>query len=98
VTKSYFALLLAFGHVIAFAQSAELNGRVVDSSGSVLPAVRILITNTATGTLRDAVTNAVGYYTAPQLQPGTYSLRAQRKASELSFKQAFYSKWTSTPR
>jgi len=79
MSKSCFALLLAFGHAIAFAQSADLNGRVVDASGSVLPAVRILVTNTATGTLRDAVTNDLGYYTVPQLQPGTYSLRAQKE-------------------
>ena len=72
-------LLFAFGHAIAFAQSAELNGRITDSSGSVLPAVKLAITNSATGTVRDASTNDLGYYTVPQLQPGTYSLKAEKQ-------------------
>lgn len=72
-------LILAFAQAIAFAQSAELNGRIVDASGSVLPGVKVAITNNATGALRDAVTNNLGYYALPQLQPGVYSLRAEKQ-------------------
>jgi Carboxypeptidase regulatory-like domain/TonB dependent receptor len=75
----FWVLLLAFGHAIAFAQSAELNGRVTDSSGSVLPGVKVAITNTATGAVRDASTNDLGYYAIPQLQPGEYSLKAEKQ-------------------
>ena len=75
----FLALLFTFGEAIAFAQSAELNGRITDSSGSVLPGVKLAVTNSATGAVRDASTNDLGYYTVPRLQPGAYSLKAEKQ-------------------
>ena len=37
--------------------TAELNGRVTDSSGAVLPGVTVTATQTATGLVRTAVTD-----------------------------------------
>src|SRR5258708_5320611 len=71
--------LATIGPATALAQSAELNGRVTDSSGSVLPGVKVVVTNTATGTVREAATNDLGYYALPQLQPGVYSLKAEKQ-------------------
>ena len=40
--------------------TAELNGRVTDSSGAVLPGVTVTATQTATGLERTAVTDGSG--------------------------------------
>ena len=42
--------------------TAELNGRVTDSSGAVLPGVTVTATQTATGLVRTAVTDESGSY------------------------------------
>ena len=50
--------------VPAWAQlaTAELNGRVTDSSGAVLPGVTVTATQTATGLVRTVVTDENGGY------------------------------------
>jgi hypothetical protein len=71
-------LLLVLLAVPAFAQSqattAELNGRVVDAQGGVLPGVTVTARNEATGYVRTAVTNDEGLYSLPLLPPGTYEV------------------------
>ena len=62
-----------------YAQSATatLSGAVEDERGAVVPGATVTVTNNATGTKRDAVTNAEGYFTMPLLQPGAYTVKAQ---------------------
>src|SRR5688572_16453767 len=50
--------------------TAELNGRVTDTSGAVLPGVSVTATQTATGLERTAVTDATGAYLITKLPPG----------------------------
>ena len=64
---------------LAFAQSAQVSGRVTDKSGAVAPGVKITVTNIETNVPRDTVTNDAGYYTLPLLQPGQYLLRAEKQ-------------------
>ena len=52
-------------------------GRVRDASGGTLPYARISISNTATGVVTDVTTNAEGFYSAPNLLPGSYHVTAQ---------------------
>src|SRR6185503_10937175 len=54
--------------------TAELNGRVTDSSGAVLPGVTVTATQTATGLERTAVTDGEGAYLLTNLPPGPYRL------------------------
>lgn len=74
------ALLLAgiISSHAAYAQSlyGTVVGSVRDASGAALPAVTITVTNTGTGLVRTTVTDAVGAYTLPNLQPGGYSVKA----------------------
>jgi hypothetical protein len=63
----------------ASAQQAELTGRVTDSSGAVVPDVKITVTNTGTGVARETNTNGLGYYTVPLLQPGDYKISAEKQ-------------------
>ncbi|HEX4662769.1 MAG TPA: carboxypeptidase regulatory-like domain-containing protein [Terriglobales bacterium] len=54
---------------------ATISGTVADPSGSVIPDAQIAITNTDTGGLTTIKSNAQGFYTAPNLQPGNYDIR-----------------------
>ena len=65
-----------FPATTAWAQlaTAELNGRVTDSSGAVLPGATVTATQTATGLVRTAVTDESGSYLISNLPTGPYRL------------------------
>ncbi len=67
------SLLLSCG--VAWAQgTAQLNGRVADESGAVLPGVTVTATQTETGAARTAVTDETGSWVMPNLPLGPYRL------------------------
>jgi hypothetical protein len=69
------ALIVAFNSGAALAQStAELNGRITDESGAVLPGVTVTATQTDTGATRTVVTDGSGHYVMPNLPTGPYRL------------------------
>ena len=75
-------VVIAFGlslEVYAQVTGATLSGTTSDSSGSVIPGAQISIKNTATGITKDVLTDSDGYYTAPNLAPGTYEVRVTAK-------------------
>lgn len=63
---------------VLFAQTAQINGRVIDSSGAVVPAAEITVNNVGTGIKRNFTSNNEGYYAAPLLQPGIYNMAVQK--------------------
>jgi len=67
--------------VDASAQSATaaLSGTVVDEKGAAVPDVAVTVTNEATALRRQTSTNAEGYFTAPLLPPGVYTVAALRE-------------------
>src|SRR4026209_2507841 len=68
-----FGLLLISG--AAFAQAtAQLNGRVTDESGAVLPGVTVNATQTDTQFDRTAVSDETGSWTMPNMPIGPYRL------------------------
>src|SRR5262245_47564272 len=71
-----FALIFLLTGTPARAQlaTAELNGRVTDSSGAVLPGATVTVTQTATGLVRTAVTEGNGTYLISNLPTGPYRL------------------------
>src|SRR5213592_1280152 len=72
---SFFGVLLLAVTTNAWAQAtAELNGRVTDESGAVLPGVTVTATQTDTGFVRTAVTDGTGTYSMPNLPTGPYRL------------------------
>ena len=77
---SVLALIVLFISTLATAPAwaqlatAELNGRVTDSSGAVLPGVTVTATQTATGLVRTAVTDGDGAYLISNLPTGPYRL------------------------
>ena len=51
-------------------------GTIADRSGAVVPQASIFIKNLANGLTRTVTTDPAGYYTAPNLLPGTYEVTA----------------------
>ena len=86
--------------VPAFAQSqattAEINGRVTDAQGGVLPGATVTVNSSDTGYTRSVVTNAEGLYTIPLLPPGNYEHGG--RADGLCARRAATSCSTSAPR
>src|SRR6266567_5186623 len=64
--------------VPAWAQvvDATVSGTVTDTTGAVIPKAQLSITNMATGVTNTATANGGGFYTAPNLPPGSYTITA----------------------
>src|SRR5262245_60730968 len=70
-------LMLVVASTTAWAQAtAEMNGRVTDQSGAVLPGVTITVTQTDTGLVRTIATDSDGSYVLSNLPTGPYRLEA----------------------
>jgi len=68
-------LVLLLTSAAAWAQAtAQLNGRVTDESGAVLPGVTVTVTQTDTQFTRTVVTDGTGSYVMPNLPTGPYRL------------------------
>ncbi|MBI4475128.1 MAG: carboxypeptidase regulatory-like domain-containing protein, partial [Acidobacteria bacterium] len=61
----------------AFAQefTGNINGRVADATGAVVPGVQVTLTSPAIQGAREALTGEAGAYQFRLLPPGTYSLK-----------------------
>src|SRR5688572_15082240 len=66
--------LAAIGQTVG-ATTGAINGRVVDSSDSVLPGVTVTLTAPQMQGSKTAVTNEEGNYRFPGIPPGTYVVR-----------------------
>ncbi|HEU4388455.1 MAG TPA: carboxypeptidase-like regulatory domain-containing protein [Blastocatellia bacterium] len=64
-------------HVRAQITTATLSGTVVDQTGAVVSDVKVVVMNTGNGLERRAVSGEDGYFIAPLLPPGTYTLTAE---------------------
>ena len=65
-------------------ETAEITGRVVDPSGSVIPGVAVEIVNVNTNARWEVRSNADGYYTQALLPPAAYRVTVR----QTGFKQA----------
>jgi hypothetical protein len=70
-----FLMLLMLSAAPGYSQetTGTILGTLVDQTGGVLPAVKVVITNVNTGQVREVVTNKVGQYTA-SLPVGNYEI------------------------
>src|SRR5580693_6432790 len=73
-------IVLAFaGGAPAQTTSGLITGTVTDSTGAVIPDARVILNNQATGVQRQAATDASGYYSVPELQPGIYHVSVSKQ-------------------
>lgn len=70
-------LLLFAVNATAQTTSGSMSGSVVDAQDQVVPGADIVITNQQTQEVRRTVTNEVGLFAFPALQPGPYTIRAE---------------------
>src|SRR5712692_6362321 len=77
ITRIVVGILLTCGAV--WAQTAQINGIVKDSSGLAIPGAAIKATQTATGAVRQAISGADGGYVLPNLPIGPYLLEATKE-------------------
>jgi hypothetical protein len=62
--------------------TGSISGTVTDSSGAILPNVKVTVTNTATNQAYHTVTTSTGDYSAQSLNPGTYIVTAEAAGFE----------------
>ena len=68
-------LVLLTSIASVFGQSAgTIQGVISDNTGAVVPGAQIVITNLETGVRSTSLTNEVGFYTIPALNPGRYTV------------------------
>lgn len=72
-----FIALCTVATTICFAQTSGIQGVITDSTGGVIPAADVTVTNVATGVEYEAQSNETGLYSVPFLSPGTYSVTAR---------------------
>jgi hypothetical protein len=79
-------LLLAILTLILFSLSAlaqstagRILGTLTDQSGAAVAGATVVVTDTQRGTSRTLTTDDTGSFVAPDLQPGTYKIRAEAK-------------------
>jgi hypothetical protein len=72
-------VLTVIGSAPAAAQTVTgtLQGVVTDATGAVMPGVAVIVKNDETGAVRELVTNAIGFYNAPFLAIGNYTVTAK---------------------
>jgi hypothetical protein len=58
-------------------QLATLQGTITDQTGAIVPGVTVSATSVDTGAARTAITNDVGVYRLPSLEPGRYRVSAE---------------------
>ena len=81
------ALFLAASSSWAQTATGQITGTVRDSSGGVMPAVKVVVTNQQNGLTRETKTGANGDYVVPLLPVGTYVVTAE----QAGFKMALHS-------
>src|ERR1700752_1681770 len=74
VLGAFYAILLMSVRIYPQVAGATLSGTVADQSGAVIPQVKVSINNVATGVTRALITDAAGFYSAPNLIPGIYEV------------------------
>jgi hypothetical protein len=65
--------------VVATAQTdtGSIGGFVKDPTGGVIPKAKVTLTNEGTGAVQTLTTDGAGYYVAPNLPPGNYTMSAE---------------------
>src|SRR4051812_1831603 len=69
------APLISVFHGEAFAQTAQVSGRITDLTSAVLQGAVVTVTERATAIRREAASNEQGFYAVPFLRPGGYTIK-----------------------
>ena len=75
---SFCLLLVMFSTLLQGQTAGSISGIARDPSDAVVQDAQVIVTNTATGATRSVTTNSSGYYTVPNLVPGTYTVEVEK--------------------
>ena len=75
--QAFLTVLSMLAPTAAFAQSSSIVGTLSDQADAIVPRGAITVTERATGSTATAQPNGSGVFRILNLQPGTYSLRAE---------------------
>src|SRR4051794_36000441 len=73
-----FAVAILFAVALPVAAQQGILGNVTDGSGGAVPGANVLIVNTGTNAVSQATTNNEGFFTAPSLPVGGYSVTVEK--------------------
>ena len=86
---AFLSMLLILAGSLAAQTLGDVTGEIRDASGAQIPGVKVVITNTATGSARDTLTNDSGFYAFPALTPGAYTLRTEKQGFKAASSTSF---------
>src|SRR3954451_18409621 len=76
--RSGLTLIFAAAALLAQTEKATVRGIVTDSTGAVVPGAVITVSEIATNLDRKTSSDTNGNFEVPNLQPGAYSVKADR--------------------
>src|ERR1043166_5826228 len=71
--------VITSGVLFAQGERATISGTATDSTGAVVPQVRITVRNERTNIVNKAESNSSGLFVVPALPPGSYELTAEKQ-------------------
>jgi len=74
----FLATILVISVKTSPAQTAQITGRITDSSGAVIQGAAVKVINVDNGMQREASSDVDGFYTVPLLQPGNYRITVEQ--------------------
>ena len=75
-TRALLVFAMLGAALMAQTETGSIGGFVKDPSGGVVPKANVKITNEGTGATETLTSDGAGYYTAPNLPPGIYTISA----------------------
>ncbi|MBV6432671.1 MAG: hypothetical protein IANPNBLG_02813 [Bryobacteraceae bacterium] len=73
------SLFMFAAPLLSQSEKARLTGVISDSTGAVVPGVRLTVSNRGTGEKRTVESNEAGAYTLPLLEPGIYDISTTKE-------------------
>src|SRR5438067_809011 len=85
---AFLGLVAAVMGLYAQSSTGTIVGTVTDSSGAVVPAAAITITNKATSISRSLAADGAGAFSAPALAAGEYEVKAEKEGFKTAQREA----------
>src|SRR4051812_21894975 len=80
--RTVLATMLPAVAALAQLTSGSISGTILDSSGAVVPEVKIVVKQISTGVSRESTTNGAGVYRFAGLDPGIYTVEYAKAGFE----------------